>query len=142
MQSAVKIRSAELIVDDPMTQVTPVEIAKFQEQLADYPDALAALAEIEECEGNLEDAAVVLAIRVGQQPDIANADWLDSLAKKCRAVVCQEQFKNDLLNGTIAPVMGHLAATRLCPALLVTPVLMYIIQQGVNSFCEPLEGVS
>jgi hypothetical protein len=60
-----------------MTQVTPEEIALFRVQLADYPDALAALEEIEECEGDLEDAAMVLAIRVGQQPEIANADgWI------------------------------------------------------------------
>jgi hypothetical protein len=122
-----------------MTQVTPEEIAKFRTQLGDYPDALAALQEIEECEGNVEDAAMVLAIRVGQQPDIANSEWLDGLAKKCRAVICQEELRNALLNGTFAPVMGHLAATRLCPALLVTPVLMYVIQQGVNNFCEPLD---
>lgn len=125
-----------------MTQVTTEEIAQFRAELADYPDALAALKEIEECEGDLEDAAMVLAIRVGQQPDIANSEWLGILAKKCRAVICQEEYKNALLNGTFAPVMGHLAATRLCPALLVTPVLIYVVQQGVNSFCEPLEPVS
>lgn len=121
-----------------MTQVTQEDIARFQEQLGDYPDAIAALKEIEDCEGNLEDAAVVLAIRVGQQPDIANAEWLDSLAKKCRAAICQAEFKHNLIANDFAPVVGHLAATKLCPALLVTPVLMYVMQQGVDSFCEPL----
>ena len=125
-----------------MTQVTPEAIAQFRTELADYPDALAAIKEIEECEGDLEDAAMVLAIRTGQQPDIANSEWLGSLAKKCRAVICQEQYRNELVNGTFAPVMGHLAATRLCPALLVTPVLMYVVHQGVDSFCEPLDPVS
>lgn len=125
-----------------MTQVTPEDIAKFQAELVDYPDAIAALKEIEDCEGNLEDAAVVLAIRVGQQPDIANAEWLDSLAKKCRAAICKEEFRNSLLENNFAPVVGHLAATKLCPSLLVTPVLMYVMQQGVDSFCEPLDTVS
>jgi hypothetical protein len=125
-----------------MTQVTTQEIVQFRAELADYPDAIAALEEIEECEGNLEDAAVVLAIRVGQQPDIANSEWLDGLAKKCRAVICQEEYRNALVNGTFAPIMGHLAATRLCPALLVTPVLIYVVKQGVHSFCEPLDPVS
>lgn len=122
-----------------MTQVTPEQIAQFGIELADYPDAVAALKEIEECEGDLEDAAMVLAIRVGQQPDIANSEWLDGLAKKCRAVICQEEYRNALISGSFAPLMGHLAATRLCPALLVTPVLMYVVQQGVDSFCEPLD---
>lgn len=125
-----------------MTQVTTEEIAQFRAELADYPDALAALKEIEECEGDLEDAAMVLAIRVGQQPDIANSEWLDSLAKKCRAVICQEEYRKALLNGNFAPIMRHLAGTKLCPALLVTPVLIYVVQQGVNSFCEPLNPVS
>ena len=124
-----------------MTQVTTEEIAKFRAELADYPDALAALKEIEECEGDLEDASMVLAIRAGQQPDIANSEWLDILAKKGRAVICQNEYRNALVNGTFAPLMGHLAATRLCPALLITPVLMYVVQQGVISFCEPLESV-
>jgi hypothetical protein len=122
-----------------MTQVTTEEIAKFRAELTDYPDAQAALKEIEECEGDLEDAAMVLAIRVGQQPEIANSDWLDSLAKKCRAAICKEEFRKDLQNGTFAPLMGHLAATRLCPAILVTPVLMHVVKQGVNQFCEPLD---
>lgn len=125
-----------------MTQVTPEDIALFRAQLADYPDALAALEEIEECEGDLEDAAMVLAIRVGQQPEIANSEWLDSLAKKCRAAICQEEFRNDLVNGSLALVMEHLVARKLCPRLLVIPVLVYVFQQGVNKFCEPLDTVS
>ncbi len=125
-----------------MTQVTPEEIVQFRAELVDYPDAVAALKEIEECEGNLEDAAVVLAIRVGQQPDIANSEWLDALAKKCRAVICQEEYRNALVTGNFAPIVGQLVATRLCPALLVTPVLIYVAKQGVNSFCEPLDAVS
>ncbi len=124
-----------------MTQVTPEEVAKFRTQLVDYPDAINALQAIEDCEGNLEDAAMVLAIRVGQQPEIANAEWLDSLAKKCRAVICKEEFRSSLIAENFAPIVGHLAATKLCPALLVTPVLMYAVQQGVNNFCEPLDAV-
>ena len=122
-----------------MTIVTSEDIAKFRSDLADYPDALISLDVIEDCEGDLEDAAMVLAIRVGQQPEIANAEWLPILAKKCRAVICQEEFRDDLVNGKFALMMGHLAATKLCPSLLVTPVLMYVAQLGVNNFCEPLD---
>ncbi len=125
-----------------MTQVTAAEIAKVRTQLVDYPDAINALQVIEDCEGNLEDAAMVLAIRAGQQPEIANSDWLDSLAKKCRAMICKEEFRSSLIAEDFAPIAGHLAATKLCPALLVTPVLMYAAQQGINSFCEPLDAVA
>ena len=125
-----------------MTQVTPEEVARFRTQLVDYPDAINALQVIEDCEGNLKDAAMILAIRAGQQPEITNSDWLDSLAKKCRAVICKEEFRSSLIAENFAPIAGHLAATKLCPALLVTPVLMYAAQQGINSFCEPLDAVS
>ncbi|HEY9876787.1 MAG TPA: hypothetical protein V6D12_25405 [Candidatus Obscuribacterales bacterium] len=122
-----------------MTQVTPEEIAQFRADLADYPDALVALDEIEQCEGDLEDAAIALAIRVGQQPEIANAEWLGILAKKCRAAICQAEYRDDLVNGNFAPMVEHLTARKLCPALLITPVLMYVAQQGVKHFCEPLD---
>ncbi|OKH25812.1 hypothetical protein [Chroogloeocystis siderophila] len=124
-----------------MTQVTPEDIAKFREKLQD-PDAATALAEIEDCEGNLEDATMVLAIRVGQQPDIANAEWLESLAKKCRAIICREENRNALLSDDYAAVIRSLATTKICPPLLITPVLMYVLQQGVDSFCEPLDTIS
>lgn len=125
-----------------MTQVTSEKIAKFRTQLAEYPDAINALQAIEDCEGNLEDAAMVLAIRAGQQPEIANSEWLDSLAKKCRAIICKEEFRTSLIAEDIAPIAGHLAATKLCPPLLVTPVLIYAVQQGIDSFCEPLDEVA
>lgn len=125
-----------------MTQVTSEDIAKFREKLQDYPDAAAALAEIEDCEGNLEDAAMVLAIRVGQQPDIANAEWLDSLAKKCRAMICRDENRQALQSNDYGSVIRHLATTRLCPPLLAVPVLMYILQQGIEQFCQPLDTVS
>lgn len=122
-----------------MSQVTSEEIAEFRAQLADYPKALAALDEIEACEGDIEDAAINLAIKVGQQPEIASTDWLESLAKKCRTVICQAEFRNDLVNGKVAPIFKHLVEAKLCPGLLVAPVIIYVIKQGVNQFCQPLD---
>jgi len=125
-----------------MTQVTLEQIAKLQTELINYPNALAALQEIEECEGDLEDAAMVLAIRAGQQPDIANAEWLSSLAKKCRAFICRTDLRNALANESFAPVVEQLTAAKICPALLVMPVLLYVVKQGVDEFCQPLDPVA
>lgn len=122
-----------------MAIVTSQEIAQFRTELADNTQAMRALDAIEDCEGDLEDAAISLAIRVGQQPQTDNAEWLDALAKKCRAVICQKEFREDLLNGKYAPVVEYLAATPLLPGILATPVLMYVMRQGVNNFCEPLD---
>jgi hypothetical protein len=123
-----------------MTIVTSQEIAQFRSKLANNPEAMKALDVIEDCEGDLEDAAIALAIRAGQQPQRDNAEWLDALARKCRAVICQKEFREDLLNGSFAPVIGYLAATPLLPGILATPVLMYVVRQGVNSFCAPLDS--
>jgi hypothetical protein len=125
-----------------MTKLTLEEVAKLQAELTNYPNALTALQEIEECEGDLEDAAMVLAIRAGQQPDIANADWLASLAKKCRAFICRSELRHALVNESFAPVVEQLTAAKLCPALLVMPVLLYAVKQGINEFCQPLDPVS
>lgn len=65
-----------------MTQVTLENIAKFQAELVNYPNTITAPKEIRDSKGNLKDAAVILAIRVEQQPKLANAEWLDNLAKK------------------------------------------------------------
>ena len=125
-----------------MTQVTLEEITKLQVELTNYPNALAALQEIEECEGDLEDAAMVLAIRAGQQPDIANAEWLSSLAKKCRAFICRQELRSALANESFAPVVEPLTAAKICPTLLVMPVLLYVQKQGVDEFCQPLDPVA
>jgi len=123
-----------------MTTVTSQDIAQFRTELANNPEAMKALDVIEDCEGDLEDAAIALAIRVGQQPQRDNAERLDALARKCRAVICQKEFRGDLLNGSYAPMARYLAETPLLPSILATPVLMYVVRQGINGFCEPLDS--
>jgi hypothetical protein len=122
-----------------MTTVTTEEIAKFRSQLADYPEAIAALDMIEECEGNLEDAATVLAIELGQETDRADG-WFESLAKRCRPVVCQEEFKDDLLAGLVVGAMESLAVSMGIPPGLATPVAIYVVKKGVKNFCKDFEG--
>ncbi|AFZ21249.1 hypothetical protein [Allocoleopsis franciscana] len=80
-----------------MTTVTPAEIEKFRSQLTEYPEAIAALDEIEMCEGDLEAAAYVLAINAGEEVVRSDPKWLDRFAQKCRRVICQEEFKDELL---------------------------------------------
>lgn len=125
-----------------MTQVTAKEIAQFRSQLAEDPIAMESLDLIEDCEGDLEDAAMTLAIRSGQEPEIANSEWLEDLAKRWRSVICQQEFRDDLLNGSIASMLEHLKTMPSFPSVLATPVLMYVFKQGVNNFCEPLDLVT
>ncbi len=124
-----------------MTKVTAQEIAQFRSQLAEYPTVMEALDVIEDCDGDLEDAAMTLAIRAGQQPETDNSEWLDALAKKWRTLICEQGYREDLLQGSVQSLMAQIKTISTFPQILATPVLMYVFKQGVNSFCEPLDEV-
>jgi hypothetical protein len=114
-------------------------INELQAQFADIPEAIASLETIYDCEGDLEDAAMTLAIRAGQQPDINNSEWLSSLAKKCRVAICRSAFRNDMVSGNFMPLFQHFVEAKVCPKLLILPVLLYVHEQGVNLFCQPID---
>ena len=116
-------------------------VTELQTLFADIPDALIALETIADCEGDLEDAAMALAIRSGQQPDINNSEWLNSLAKKCRVAICRLEFRNDMINGDFMSLYQHFISTKVCPRLLILPVLLHAHEQGVNRFCEPIDPI-
>ncbi len=116
-------------------------IEELRVQFADLPEAIASLETIADCEGDLEDAAMTLAIRVGQHPDINNSEWLDGLAKKCRVAICQSGFRNDMVNGNFMPIFEYFVKLKVCPKLLILPVLIYVHECGVNRFCQPLDPI-
>ncbi|WP_013323001.1 hypothetical protein [Gloeothece verrucosa] len=119
-----------------MLCLTSQEISQYRSQLADYPEAIIALSEIENCEGDVEDATLNLGIRVGQQPD--RTDWLLGLAKRCRVEICQDNLQQELENGNLIAVVDALIKAKICHPVLVTPVALYVMKQGVREFCEPL----
>ena len=123
-----------------MTIATSEIIAEFRSQLANYPEALAALNTLEDCEGDLEDAAIVLAIRAGQEPDVANSEWLKGLAHQCRGVICDPALRQPLLEQNIEPGYTQLITTPLCPDFLASLVLLYAIQDGIGQFCGALSS--
>ncbi|MDY6783622.1 MAG: hypothetical protein SW833_13950 [Cyanobacteriota bacterium] len=122
-----------------MTQITLEEIQQFRQKLAHYPPAVKALNEIEDCEGDLGDAVISLAIRAGQEPQQESSEWLTSLAKRCRAAICQEVLRENLQSGSLDKAAIALANLNLIPAILAVPVLIYVLKQGLDNFCKPLE---
>lgn len=124
-----------------MTKITSIEIANFRTQLADDEVALEALDLIEDCDGDLEDAAMTLAIKAGQQPESANSIWLDALARRWRTIICEQQFREDMQNNSIRGMMVRLKSREDFPAALATPVLLYVLKQGVNDFCLSLDSI-
>ncbi len=121
-----------------MIELTSTEIEAYRSALADDPISLTALEMIEDCEGDLEDAAIALALRVGQEPDQSD-QWLDRLAKRWRAFVCQAGIKDALQAGSIASAVKLLAAETSIPNLLALPVVLYVVKTGVEDFCKPLQ---
>jgi hypothetical protein len=117
-----------------MLTLTLTEINQYRAQLTEYPEALQALHAIAECEGDLEDAAIALAIASGQQPD--RSDWLEGLAKRCRVAVCSADCQRALKEQDIVSGVAHLTETNLCPSVLVLPVILYVWKVGVEQFCQ------
>lgn len=124
-----------------MTIVTESEIERYRLQLAEYPDALKALDLLEDCEGNLEDAAETIAIESGElNDDLAEGDqnepsWLEKLADKLRPHICTQAFQ-EVLSQSFAGGLGWLVAVAAYPALPLTLVLIYISRRGLDKFCK------
>ncbi|MEH1871119.1 hypothetical protein [Nostoc sp.] len=120
-----------------MITVTPEEITEFRSQLVDSPEALAALDDIEECKGNLEAAAQLIAVKTTDTEVSLRGDsnYLDNLAQKFSKIICQEEF-DDLMTGVLTAAIATLAASGNIPIALATPVVIYVAKIGVKKFCE------
>lgn len=114
------------------------EIAQYRSQLADSTVALQALDMLEDCEGDLEDAAIALALQVGQEPDRSD-QWLDGLAKRWRVFLCQKGIQETLQTGTVTNAVTLLIEETTIPSLLAVPVVLYVMKTGVEDFCKPLQ---
>jgi hypothetical protein len=119
-----------------MLTITLTEIDQYRSRLTEYPAALQALQAIAECEGDLEDAAIALAIAIGQQPD--RSDWLEGLAKRCRVAVCSADCQRALKEQDIVSGVAQLTEVNICPPVLVLPVILYVWKIGIEEFCQPL----
>ncbi|MBE9010437.1 hypothetical protein IQ250_09490 [Pseudanabaenaceae cyanobacterium LEGE 13415] len=118
--------------------VSPEDLELFREQLADHPNALAALDVIEDCDGDLEDAAISLAIRSGQLPE-ENEGWIVGLAKRWRHILCEAQLKEGLEDGLSGELIDAIVAQTELPMRLAVPVAIYVIKAGVEPFCQPMQ---
>ncbi|MEB3177888.1 MAG: hypothetical protein VKL59_02435 [Nostocaceae cyanobacterium] len=117
-----------------MITVTPEEIAEFRAQLVHYPQsqAIAALDVIEECEGYLEDAVPLLLMReTGHEPDRGLNDLLD----KCRKFICQEEVREALSSGILAPAIEPIAIGAGIPPGTATAIGICAFKLGIKKLC-------
>jgi len=118
-----------------MISLTSEDISQLRDRLADYPEAAEALQEIEDCDGDLEDAAISLALRSGQEPD-SNEQWLASFSKRYRHIACQELFREAIAAGQLSTLITHLSQETDCPKLIAPMVAIYVFKCGVQDFCH------
>jgi hypothetical protein len=123
-------------MDIESTTVTPEEIAQFRVELANNPKALADLDVVERCEGNLEQAARILARRADIEDVRAGITW-ESALKQARQVVCDEKFKEGLAPDLIGGIISALI-TAGNPVLVAvaTPCAGYIVKVSLAEFCN------
>ncbi len=130
-----------------MTTVTPNEIAQAYSALKDYPEAIAPLKIVEECEGNLEDAFEVLMLETGSQEEGTRLGFglsLEQLAQKCRDVICQEEFQEEIVDGfsrellsMLVPIVtAQLTLMGNLPAALAVPIVMFVAKRSIKTFCK------
>lgn len=122
------------------TQLTPEEIQQYREQLKDNSTAIAQLEIIERCEGNLEQAARILARRANIEGVRAGITW-ESALTKARQVICNDNFKKglapDLISGVVAALIT--AGDPLLVAV-ATPCAGYIVKESLTKFCKVEES--
>lgn len=94
---------------------------------------MAALDVIEECEGYLEDAVPLLLMReTGHEPDRS----LNDLLEKCRTVICQEDVRELLSSGVIAPVIEPIAVSAGIPLGTATAIGIFAFKVGLRELCD------
>ncbi|NJO64803.1 MAG: hypothetical protein HC836_43730 [Richelia sp. RM2_1_2] len=120
-----------------MITVTPEEISQFRNQLADSSEALVALDTIEECEGYLDDALPLLVMReTAQEADRGLNDWLE----KSRQFVCQEEVREALESGVLAPAIEAIAIGASIPPGIATALSICVFKLGAKKFCKAPES--
>ena len=122
-----------------MIALTPEEIDQLRTRLADYPKAIDALQEIDDCDGDLEDAAISLALRSDQEPD-SNEQWLAGFSKRYRHIVCQAQFRDAIAAGQPNTLIDYLTQETDCPALMAPIVAIYVFKADVQDFCRSFDN--
>ncbi|MDJ0843714.1 hypothetical protein [Crocosphaera sp.] len=121
------------------TQLTADEIQQYREQFKEDPEALEILDLIEESEGNLIESTNLLAMEEGVEiPSRAGDELniLDKFALKCRSVVCDDDFMDDLMSGLLTAGVATLTVSGQIPQAVATPVVIYLTKKGVKKWCK------
>jgi hypothetical protein len=119
-------------MDIESTKVTPEEIAQFRAELADNLGAITSLDVIDECDGYLKYAIPLLLMReTGTETDRSIGDLL----KKCRQFICQEEVREGLQSGMIAPFIEPISVSAGIPVGVATAIGICAFKLGMKKVC-------
>ena len=116
--------------------ISSEELAAFEAELKNHPQALQDLEVLRSCEGDLECASRVLARRAGAEI-VRGSEWLTQALEVCRTVICEKEFESDFAPGVISAVSAALVAYG-NPVLLAltTTAAICLVKVGIRRFCE------
>ena len=122
------------------TRLTLEEIQQYREQLEQLKDNSTAIAQfkvIEQCEGDLEQAARMLSRRAGLGDHRKAGTILESALTQARQLVCNDNFKEGLAPDLISGVFTALISAN-NPLLIAvaTPCASYIVKMSLIKFCR------
>ena len=123
------------MMTDP-TKITDEEIGQYRQPVAVYPEALDALDLNAESDVDLKESASLLALETGVSITRKEPNILDELAQKCRQIICDDAFIDDLIGGLLTAGVATLAASGQIPAAVATPVVIYLTKTGVKKWCK------
>jgi hypothetical protein len=114
--------------------VTLEEISRFRTELRNYPDsnAIAALDALEQCEGYLEDAIPLLFLR---ETESELDRSISDLLARCRKFICQEEVREALESGVIAPAIEPIAIGASIPPGVATAVGILAFKLTIKKVC-------
>ena len=123
------------MTNDPR-KITDEEIAQYRQQFVDYPEALDALDLIAESDGDLMESASLLALETGLTVTRQEPNILDEIAQKCRQIICDDVFIDDLMSGLLTAGVTTLATSGQISAAVATPIVIYLTKTGVKNWCK------
>ena len=122
------------MIIDPI-QLTSEEIAQYRSELKSYhnPSVIAALDVIEkECDRYPEDAILLLLRR---ETDTEEDRSMGDLLKKSRKFICQEEVREALESGVLAPAIEAISIGAGIPPGVATAIGICAFKLGIKKLC-------
>jgi hypothetical protein len=116
-----------------MSVITSEQVDTYRVSLQGYPEATVALDAVEECEGNLEDATVLIASRLGESVLMGDS-LLDNLVQRARKHLCQPNHQEKWTD--VKDILEILKEFLPTPAPLAVTCTLKLSEIGLRNLCQ------